>query len=75
MILKQSMSDIQMRLAGIGVQINPSKSELIHFSRRYSDQLCKLLLLPTVRTTSAEGSSGEGLRRDAQNTSQATTRE
>ena len=29
----------------------------------------------TVRTTSAEGSSGEGLRRDAQNTSQATTRE
>ena len=28
-----------------------------------------------VRTTSAEGSSGEGLRRDAQNTSQATTRE
>ena len=28
-----------------------------------------------VRTTSAEGSSGEGLRRDAQNTSQARTRE
>ena len=28
-----------------------------------------------VRTTSAEGSSGEGLRRDAQKTSQATTRE
>ena len=28
-----------------------------------------------VRTTSAEGSSGEGLRRDAQNTSQATARE
>ena len=28
-----------------------------------------------VRTTSAEGSSGEGLRRDAQNTSQAMTRE
>ena len=29
----------------------------------------------SVRTTSAEGSSGEGLRRDAQKTSQATTRE
>ena len=29
----------------------------------------------TVRTTSAEGSSGEGLRRDAQNTSQARARE
>ena len=28
-----------------------------------------------VRTTSAEGSSGEGLRRDAQNTSQARARE
>ena len=28
-----------------------------------------------VRTTSAEGSSGEGLRRDAQNTSQTTARE
>ena len=28
-----------------------------------------------VRTTSAEGSSGEGLRRDAQNTSQAMARE
>ena len=33
------------------------------------------LLVATVRTTSAEGSSGEGLRRDAQNTSQAATRE
>ena len=32
-------------------------------------------LLNTVRTTSAEGSSSEGLRRDAQNTSQAMTRE
>ena len=29
----------------------------------------------SVRTTSAEGSSGEGLRRDAQNASQATARE
>ena len=29
----------------------------------------------SVRTTSAEGSSGEGLLRDAQNTSQARTRE
>ena len=29
----------------------------------------------TVRTTSAEGSSGEGLRRDAQNTSQVMARE
>ena len=29
----------------------------------------------SVRTTSAEGSSGKGLRRDAQNTSQAMTRE
>ena len=35
----------------------------------------RLDLLEVVRTTSAEGSSGEGLRQDAQNTSQATTRE
>ena len=34
-----------------------------------------LLKHHVVRTTSAEGSSGEGLRRDAQKTSQATTRE
>ena len=33
------------------------------------------ILIPPVRTTSVEGSSGEGLRRDAQNTSQAMTRE
>ena len=32
-------------------------------------------LVESVRTTSAEGSSGEGLRRDAQKTSQATMRE
>ena len=33
------------------------------------------IMLHPVRTTSAEGSSSEGLRQDAQNTSQATTRE
>ena len=34
-----------------------------------------LLGVMNVRTTSVEESSGEGLRRDAQNTSQAMTRE
>ena len=33
------------------------------------------MFIHSVRTTSAEGSSGEGLRRDAQNTSQARARE
>ena len=35
----------------------------------------RLLVVAGIRTTSVEGSSGKGLRRDAQNTSQATARE
>ena len=54
-----------------GLILPQTLKELIKYIAGY----IVIKFLDTVRTTSAEGSSGEGLRQDAQNTSQARVRE
>ena len=53
--------------------VPPKRAQAFNFTA--VNELFQLVDYVIVRTTSAEGSSSEGLRRDAQNTSQATTRE
>lgn len=43
--LRQSLSDIQTHLHDIGMSIDPTKSELIHFSRRRDPHLHRALIL------------------------------
>ena len=55
------------------VACNEEEDVIFRLIQNHSER--RRLLDQVVRTTSAEGSSGEGLLRDAQNTSQARARE
>ena len=74
---KDDLIDITytLRLTGPDSNMKETKVTQILMINTHLDNHPQLRSHPTVRTTSAEESSGEGLRRDAQNTSQAMTRE
>ena len=63
-------------LAIVGDEAHKPIWPVLYPSSNFEDTLLgQIQSIRAVRTTSAEGSSGEGLCRDAQNTSQATARE